>query len=147
MLRFDHVGTVVQDLDAALEFFLALGFELEGRGMVDGDVVDRINGLDGVRAEIAMIRTPDRAAKLELCKYHTPADTDGPHALPPNRLGFRHLCLEVSDVNGTVERLRDKGFDLVGEVQDYGEVYRLCYVRGPEGLIIELAQNIAAKAG
>jgi catechol 2,3-dioxygenase-like lactoylglutathione lyase family enzyme len=148
MLRFDHVGTVVDDLDAAQEFFLALGFVLEGRGMMDDRVVDRIVGLDGVRSEVAMVRTPDGTGRLELIKYHAPADTDGPHPLAANRFGFRHICLEVTDLNATVDGLRDKGFDLVGEVEDFGGAYRLCYLRGPEGLIVEFSQNIsAAKAG
>jgi catechol 2,3-dioxygenase-like lactoylglutathione lyase family enzyme len=144
MLRFDHVGVVVDDLDAAAAFFLDLGFEREGGTLVEGEVVDKINGLDGVRAEILMVRTPDRTGKLELVKYHAPADDNGAHALPANRLGFRHICIEVNDLNRIVDGLRDKGFDLVGEVQDYGNVYRLCYVRGPEGLIVELAENIAS---
>jgi catechol 2,3-dioxygenase-like lactoylglutathione lyase family enzyme len=144
MLRFDHVGVVVDDLDAAAAFFLDLGFEREGGTLVEGEVVDKINGLDGVRAEILMVRTPDRTGKLELVKYHAPADDNGAHALPANRLGFRHICIEVNDLNTIVDGLRDKGFDLVGEVQDYANVYRLCYVRGPEGLIVELAENIAS---
>jgi catechol 2,3-dioxygenase-like lactoylglutathione lyase family enzyme len=144
MLRFDHIGVVVEDLDAAVAFFADLGFELDGRGHVSGPAIDKINGLDGVRTEFAMVRTPDRTGKLELLKYHVPADTDGPHPLAANRFGFRHICLEVEDLAGMVDRLRHKGFDLVGEVQDY--VYRLCYVRGPEGLIIELAQQLPAEA-
>jgi catechol 2,3-dioxygenase-like lactoylglutathione lyase family enzyme len=144
VLRFDHIGVVVEDLDAAIAFFVDLGFEPDGRGMVSGPAIDKINGLDGVRTEFAMVRTPDRTGKLELLKYHVPADTDGPHALAANRFGFRHICLEVEDLGGLVERLRHKGFDLVGEVADYA--YRLCYVRGPEGLIIELAQQLPAEA-
>jgi catechol 2,3-dioxygenase-like lactoylglutathione lyase family enzyme len=144
MLRFDHVGVVVEDLDAAIVFFVDLGFELEGRGHVSGTAIDKINGLDDVRTEFAMVRTPDRTGKLELLKYHVPADTDGPHALAANRFGLRHICLEVEDLDLQLDRLRGKGFDLVGEVADY--VYRLCYVRGPEGLIIELAQAPAAAA-
>ena len=144
MLRFDHIGVVVEDLDAVIAFFVDLGFELEGRGHVSGPAIDKINGLEGVRTEFAMVRTPDRTGKLELLKYHVPADTDGPHALAANRLGLRHICLEVADLDGLLDRLRDKGFDLVGEVADY--VYRLCYVRGPEGLIIELAQQPPTEA-
>jgi catechol 2,3-dioxygenase-like lactoylglutathione lyase family enzyme len=145
MLRFDHVGVVVDDLDAATAFFVSLGFEREGGTVVEGDVVDGINGLDGVRAEVMMVRTPDRTGRLELVKYHAPADEEGPRPLPPNRLGFRHICIEVDDVNAIVDELRDKGFDPVGEVRDYGSVYRLVYVRGPEGLIVEFAQNISPK--
>jgi catechol 2,3-dioxygenase-like lactoylglutathione lyase family enzyme len=145
MLRFDHVGVVVDDLDAATAFFVGLGFEHDGGSLVEGEVVSRINGLDGVRADIAMVRTPDRTGKLELVKYHAPADTEGPHAWPANRLGLRHICIEVEDLNAIVERLRDDGFDTVGEVQDYGNVYRLVYVRGPEGLIVELAEALGRR--
>ena len=142
MLRFDHVGVVVDDLDAAAEFFAALGFERESGMVVEGETVDRINGLDGVQAQIVMARAPDGSGKLELVKYLTPADENGAQPLAPNRLGFRHICLEIKDLNGTVDRLRDEGFATVGEVQDYGNVYRLVYVRGPEGLIVELAEKL-----
>jgi catechol 2,3-dioxygenase-like lactoylglutathione lyase family enzyme len=142
MLRFDHLGVVVDDLDAVTDFFLGLGFERDGGTSVEGEVVDKINGLDGVRADVMMVRTPDRTGKLELVKYHAPADGNGVQPLPPNRLGFRHICLEVEDLNALVGELRDKGFDPVGEVADYGNVYRLVYVRGPEGLIVEFAQAL-----
>ena len=132
MLRFDHVGVVVDDLDAASAFFVGLGFEREGGTKVEGEAVDKINGLAGVRAEIMMVRTPDGTGKLELVKYHAPADDDGPQPWPANRPGFRHICIEVEDLNAIVDRLRDDGFDTVGEVQDYADVYRLVYVRGPE---------------
>ena len=144
MLRFDHVGVVVDDLDAAAAFFVDLGFEREGGTLVEGETVDRINGLDGVRAEVVMVRTPDRTGKLELVKYLAPTDDEGPYPWLANRLGFRHICIEVDDLNAIVDRLRNQGFDTVGEVQDYGNVYRLCYVRGPEGLIVELAEQIAS---
>jgi catechol 2,3-dioxygenase-like lactoylglutathione lyase family enzyme len=143
-LRFDHVGVIVDDIDAVSDFFLALGFEREWRGSVEGEVVDRINGLDGIRNEVEMIRTPDGTGKLELIKYHEPADPDTPHPFPPNRLGFRHIAIEIEDVNGTVDRLRGDGFHEVGEVQDYENSYRLVYIRGPEGLIVELAEKLAA---
>ena len=146
MLRFDHVGVVVDDLDAAAAFFIDLGFEREGGTLVEGETVDKINGLDGVRAEVVMVRTPDRTGKLELVKYLAPADNEGPYPWPANRLGFRHICIEVNGLNATVDRLRNQGFDTVGEVQDYADVYRLVYVRGPEGLIVELAENIASSA-
>src|SRR5215203_5649946 len=138
MLRFDHVGVVVDDLDAAAAFFIDLGFEREG------GTLDKINGLDGVRAEVVMVRTPDRTGKLELVKYLAPADDEGPRPWPANRLGFRHVCIEVDHLNAIVDRLRNQGFDTVGEVQDYGNIYRLCYVRGPEGLMVELAERIAS---
>ena len=142
MLRFDHVGVIVEDLDAAEAFFSALGFESDGRMFVDGEIVDRINGLDGVRAELVMVRTPDRTGCLELIKYHSPPSDQDVEHLPSNRLGYRHIAIEVSDVRATVERLGEMGFGLVGEVQDYGTSYRLVYVRGPEGLIVELAEKL-----
>ncbi len=145
MLRFDHVGVVVDDLDAVAAFFLALGFEREGSGLVEGETVDKINGLDGVRAEVVMVRTPDGSGRLELVKYHAPADNEGVHPWPANRLGFRHIAIEVNDLNTIVDGLRDKGFGTVGEVRDYEDAYRLCYVRGPEGLIVELAEQIASE--
>jgi catechol 2,3-dioxygenase-like lactoylglutathione lyase family enzyme len=142
MLRFEHVGVVVDDLDAVTAFFVGLGFELEGRMQVEGEVVDDINGLDGVRAELTMVRTPDGTGKLEIVKYHAPVDDNGAHPLPPNRPGFRHLAFEVDKLDAIVDGLRDKGFDLVGKARDYGDSYRLCHVRGPEGLIIELSQKL-----
>src|SRR5215218_3781099 len=131
MLRFDHVGVVVDDLDAATAFFVGLGFEREGGTTVECEAVDKINGLAGVRAEVMMVRTLDGTGKLELVKYHAPADDEGPQPWPANRPGFRHICIEVEDLNAIVDRLRDDGFDTVGEVQDYADVYRLVYVRGP----------------
>jgi catechol 2,3-dioxygenase-like lactoylglutathione lyase family enzyme len=142
MLRFDHVGVVVDDLEAVTGFFLGLGFERDGGARVEGEAVDRINGLDGVRAEIVMVRTPDGSGKLELVKYHAPADDEGARPWPANRAGFRHVCLQVEDLAGIVERLRGQGLDTVGDVQDYGGSWRLCYLRGPEGLIVELAERI-----
>ena len=139
------MGVVVDDLDAAAAFFIDLGFEREGGTLVEGETVDKINGLDGVRAEVVMVRTPDRTGKLELVKYLAPADNEGPYPWPANRLGFRHICIEVNDLNAIVDRLRNQGFDTVGEIRDYGDVYRLCYLRGPEGLIVELAQRLPAR--
>lgn len=144
MLRFDHVGVIVDDLDAAIGFFLDLGFVQEGRTVVEGEIVDKVNGLDGVRAELAMVRTPDGTGRLEIVKYHSPADSEGPRPWPPNRPGYRHICIEVKDLHGIVDALRAKGFETVGEICDYAEyAYRLCYLRGPEGLIIELAEKLS----
>lgn len=145
MLRLDHVGVVVDDLDAVAAFFLDLGFEREGRALVEGESVDKINGLDGVRAEVVMVQAPDGSGKLELVKYHAPADDEGAHPSPANRLGFRHIAIEVDDLNTIVDGLRDNGFDTVGEVCDFENTYRLCYVRGPEGLIVELTEQITAE--
>src|SRR5919199_6314330 len=143
MLRFDHVGVVVDDLDAATAFFVGLGFEREGVTTVQGEAVDQINGLAGVRAEVMMVRTPDGTGKLELVKYHAPADDEGPQPGPANRPGFRHICIEVEDLNAIVDRLRDDGFDTVGEVQDYADIYRLPDVRGAGGPMVEGAEENA----
>ena len=142
MVRLDHVGVVVDDLDAVAAFFLDLGFEREGGALVEGETVDKINGIDGVRAEVVMVRAPDGSGKLELVKYHTPANNEGVHSSPANRLGFRHIAIEVNDIDTIVGGLRGKGFETVGEVSDYEGLYRLCYIRGPEGLIVELAAQI-----
>ena len=111
LLRLDHVGIVVDDLETVTAFFLSLGFEREGEAIVEGESVDKINGLDGVRAEVVMLRTPDSNGRLELAKYHAPADNEDVHHLPANRLDFRHVALEVNDLNTLVDRLRDDGFD------------------------------------
>jgi catechol 2,3-dioxygenase-like lactoylglutathione lyase family enzyme len=153
VLHLDHIGVVVDDLDAVVAFFLALGFEREVGGgdgdgdgeLVEGEWVDKIVGLDGVRAEIVFVRTPDGSGSLELVKYHAPADTEGNEAVhpsPANRRGIRHISFEVNDLDTIVNGLRAKGYDTVGEIRDYEDMYRLCYVRGPEGLIIELAQQL-----
>lgn len=145
MVRFDHVSVVVEDLTKAEAFFLDLGFEREGTATVSGDVVDKVNGLTGVRAEIVMVRPPGGGAKLELVTYHSPADAGatGPQAFPPNRLGLRHICVEVPDLSGIVAKLAEQGYGTIGEVCDYESVFRLCYVRGPEGLIVELAERLS----
>jgi catechol 2,3-dioxygenase-like lactoylglutathione lyase family enzyme len=142
MLRFDHVGVVVEDLDAAAAFFARLGFEREMRTVVEGDEVDAINGLEGVRADLLMVRAPDGSGTLELVKYLAPADGGAPRPEPANRPGYRHIALQVDDVAAIVDGLRESGFDTVGEVSDYEGSWRLCYVRGPEGLIVELAQRL-----
>ena len=142
MLRFDHVGVVVDDFEAAEAFFASLGFQREGGTVVEGEVVDKINGLDGVRAQILMMPTPDGTGKLELIKYLSPANGTGAEPLPANTHGFRHICIEVEDLNGIVDRLGADGYEPVGEVQDYGTSFRLAYIRGPEGLIIELAERL-----
>jgi catechol 2,3-dioxygenase-like lactoylglutathione lyase family enzyme len=143
--RLDHVCVVVDDLDEATEFFLDLGFERDGATTAEGEAVDKINGLEGVRAEIVMVRAPDRSGKLELVKYLSPPDTEGAQPAPANRVGFRHIAIEVNGLDSILAGLRDKGFDTVGEVCEYGNVYRLCYVRGPEGVIVELAERIPSE--
>ena len=138
----DHVGIVVDDLAAATDFFLSLGLELLGEADVEGGTVDRVVGLEGVRAEVAMLQTPDGHGRVELAKFHTPAALgDGFHA-PANTLGLRHVSFAVEDVDAVVAGLRARGVELVGELERYEDSYRLCYVRGPEGVIVELAEKI-----
>jgi catechol 2,3-dioxygenase-like lactoylglutathione lyase family enzyme len=140
--RMEHVGVVVDDLAAATEFFVELGFGLQGQGLVEDGWVDRVVGLEGVRVEYAMVQTPDGHGRLELIKFHAPASPGGdPHA-PANTPGIRHLAFVVDDIDAVIARLQAHGAELVGEVERYGDVYRLCYVRGPEGIIVELAERI-----
>lgn len=138
----DHVGIVVADLQAATAFFLALGLELQGEGSVEGGAVDRIVGLTGVRSEIAMLGTPDGDARVELSAFRSPTEGGGDPEAPANALGLRHIAFAVDDVDALLGRLQDHGAELVGEVEAFGG-YRLCDVRGPEGIIVELAQQIA----
>ena len=141
--RMDNVGIVVDDLDAAVAFFAELGMELEGKGQVEGPWVDRTVGLDGVRSEIAMMRTPDGHGKLELSKYHTPAAAGtGPASPPPNTLGLHRVMFAVDDINDTVARLRAHGAELLGEVARFENMFLLCYLRGPAGIIVALAEQI-----
>jgi catechol 2,3-dioxygenase-like lactoylglutathione lyase family enzyme len=140
--RMDHVGIVVDDLAAATGFFVALGLELRGEGSVEGRWVDRIVGLDGVRAEIAMLQTRDGHGRLELTKFHTPSPQGGNRHAPANTPGIRHVAFAVDDIDAVVAGLRARGAELVGEVVRYEDSYRLCYVRGPEGIIVELAERI-----
>jgi len=140
--RMDHVGIVVDDLAAATEFFVELGLELQGEARVEGRRVDRVVGLDGVRAEIAMLQTPDGHGRLELAKFHTPSTEGGNRHAPANAPGIRHVTFAVEDIDAVVAGLRARGTELVGELERYEDSYRLCYVRGPEGIIIELAERI-----
>lgn len=140
--RMDHVGIVVDDLAAATEFFAELGLELQGEGAVEGRWVDRIVGLDGVRTEFAMMRTPDGNGRLELVKFHSPSNQGDNRHAPPNTPGIRHIAFAVEDIDAAVAGLRARGGEPVGEVERAGNSYLLCYVRGPEGIIIELAEQI-----
>ena len=144
--RLEHVGVVVEDLEAATDFFLALGLECEGATSVEGEWVDNIVGLKNVRSDIVMLQTPDGSGKVELARFHSPADDQGPQASAANRLGIRHILFKVDGLNEIVEKLRVKGYGLVGQVQDYAGIYLLCYVRGPEGIIVELAEEIGPTA-
>jgi catechol 2,3-dioxygenase-like lactoylglutathione lyase family enzyme len=141
--RLEHIGIVVDDLPAATAFFAALGLDLEGQTSVEGDLVDRINGLEGVRADIVILRTPDGNSKVELAKYHSPSYDGGGGPAPANAPGIRHILFVVDDIEESLAGLRTQGGELVGELVNYGNSYRLCYVRGPAGIIVELAQNIS----
>jgi catechol 2,3-dioxygenase-like lactoylglutathione lyase family enzyme len=140
--RMDHVGIVVDDLADAVAFFAELGLELEGEATVEGRVVDRVIALDGVRSDIAMMRTPDGHARIELTKFRTPQGRGGDPGAPANALGIRHVTFAVDDIDDVLYRLRAHGAELVGELEQYENSYRLCYVRGPEGIIVELGEQI-----
>ncbi len=141
--RMDNVGIVVDDLAAAIAFFVDLGLELEGEATVEGPLVDRVVGLEGVRSDIAMLRTPDGHGRIELSKFHTPAAVSaGPNA-PVNRLGMGRIMFAVDDIDAVVAGLQARGSELVGEVVQYGDSYRLCYVRGPEGILVALAEQLS----
>jgi catechol 2,3-dioxygenase-like lactoylglutathione lyase family enzyme len=141
--RMDNVGIVVDDLDAAVAFFTELGLELEATAPVEGLWADHTVGLDGVRSDIAMMRTPDGHGKLELTKYQTPAAPRAePKSPPPNTLGLHRIMFAVDDIDDTIARLRDHGAELLGQVSQYENTYRLCYLRGPAGIILALAERI-----
>ncbi len=141
--RMDNVGIVVDDLDAAVGFFTELGMELEGRAEIEGIWADQTVGLDGVQSEIAMMRTPDGHGKLELATYRRPAPSDPePQSLPPNTIGLHRVMFAVDDIDDTIARLRTHGAELLGEVARYEDIFRLCYLRGPAGIIVALAEQI-----
>jgi catechol 2,3-dioxygenase-like lactoylglutathione lyase family enzyme len=140
--RMDNVGIVVDDLKAAIAFFAELGLELEGEGTVEGQWVDRTIGLEGVRSDIAMMRTPDGHGRLELSKFHTPPATTAEPNAPVNTLGIRRIMFAVDDIDDVLARLQARGGELIGEVVQFEDQYRLCYLRGPEGIIVALAQEI-----
>ena len=141
--RMDNVLIVVEDLEAAKAFFAELGMELEGETTVEGPWADRTVGLDGVRADIAMMRTPDGHGKVELSRFHTPqAVRAEPASAPSNTLGIRRIMFAVEDIDDVVARLRTHGAELVGEIVQYEDYYRLCFLRGPEGIVIGLAEQL-----
>jgi len=140
--RMEHVGIVVDDLTAATEFFVELGFKLLGQWSGEGGAVDRVVGLEGVRTDVAMVETPEGHGQLELIKFHAPAGERGNRHAPANTPGLRHLAFRVDDIDTTVAGLQARGSELVGEVELFGDSYRLCYVRGPEGIIVELAEKL-----
>jgi catechol 2,3-dioxygenase-like lactoylglutathione lyase family enzyme len=144
----DNVLVVVEDLDAAIAFFTELGMELEGRAVLEGEWVDRTIGIDGARDEIATLRTPDGHSRLELTQFHTPAAVGpDPRDLPVNALGYRRIMFAVDDLDDTLARLRPLGAELVRDIVEYEDVYRLCFIRGPSGIILGLAQPLKELPG
>jgi catechol 2,3-dioxygenase-like lactoylglutathione lyase family enzyme len=142
--RMDNVGIVVDDLDAAIAFFTELGMEREGEAQIEGLWADRTVGLDGIRSDIALMRTPDGHSKLELTKYHSPAAIGArPQNPPPNTLGLHRVMFAVDDIDDTVARLRRHGAELLGDLVQYQDSYRLCYLRGPAGIIVALAEQLS----
>lgn len=142
--RMDNVLIVVDDLEAAKAFFFELGMELEGETPLEGRWVDLVVGLEDVRCEIAMLRTPDGHGRIELTKFHTPAAVSvEPKNAPANALGIRRIMFAVDDIEDVVARLRTHGAELVGEIAQYEDMYRLCFIRGPEGIIVGLAEQLS----
>lgn len=139
----DNILLVVDDLEAAIAFFAELGLEIEGEATVGGQLVDRIVGLDGVRSDIVMMRTPDGYGRIELDKFHTPkAVRTEPEDAPVNALGIRRIMFTVTDIDDVVARLEKRGAKLIGEVVEYEDKYRLCYLRGPDGIMVALAESL-----
>lgn len=144
-VRLNNIGIVVEDLDGAVEFFAALGLELEGRTFIEGEWAGRVTGLGDQRVEVAMLRTPDGHGRLELSRFVDPEVIADHRAAPVNALGYLRAMFEVDDLDATLERLRGHGAVLVStEVVNYADAYRLCYVRGPEGILLGLAEDISA---
>ena len=141
--RMDNVGIVVEDLGGTIDFFRELGLELEGRATIEGEWAGRVTGLGDQRVEIAMMRTPDGHSRLELSRFLTPPVVADHRNAPVNALGYLRVMFAVDDIDETLERLRTRGAQLVGEVVQYKDAYRLCYIRGPEGLLIGLAQELS----
>ena len=140
--RMDNVGIVVESLDEAISFFVELGLELQGRAMIEGDWAGRVTGLGPQRVEIAMLVTPDGHSRLELSRFLTPPVVADHRNAPVNALGYLRVMFAVTDIEETLARVRKRGAELVGEVVQYEEMYRLCYIRGPEGLLIGLAEEL-----
>ena len=142
LLQMHNVGIVVENLDAAIAFFIELGLDLEGRAPIEGDWADGVTGLRDMRVEIAMMRTPDGHSRLELSRFLTPPAVADHRNAPVNALGYLRVMFAVDDLDETLERLRKRGAELVGDIVDYQNVYRLCYIRGPGGLLIGLAEEL-----
>ncbi|PBJ27873.1 Glyoxalase-like domain protein [Pseudomonas sp. ACN8] len=144
--RMDNIGIVVEDLDTAIEFFTELGLEFEGRAPIEGDWADGVTGLRDMRVEIAMMRTPDGHSRLELSRFLAPPVVADHRNAPVNALGYLRIMFTVEDIDDTLARLHKLGAQLVGKVARYEDVYRLCYIRGPEGILIGLAQELGQHA-
>ena len=143
LLRMDNVLVVVEDLESAIAFFSELGMELEGRMDIEGEWADRVIGIDGAHDTIAMMRTPDGHSRIELTQFHRPpAVGPNPKELPTNALGYRRIMFAVDDLDDTLARLRPHGAELVRDIVEYEDVYRLCFIHGPSGIIIGLAQPL-----
>src|SRR4030095_4950365 len=142
LLSMDNVGIVVESLDDAISFFAELGLKLEGRAMIEGDWAERVTGLRPMRVEIAMMVTPDGHSRLEISRFLTPPTIADHRNAPVNALGYLRIMFAVDDIDETLARLRKRGAQLVGEVAQYEDMYRLCYIRGPEGLLIGLAEEL-----
>ena len=141
--RMDNVLIVVEDLDAVIAFFVELGMELEGKGPIQGPWVERVIAIENVRQDVAMLRTPDGHGRIELARFHSPPAISGdPKDAPANTLGIRRIMFAVDDIEDVIARLRTHGAELVGELEQYEDLYRLCYVRGPEGIIVGLAEQL-----
>ena len=141
--RLDHIVVVVEDLAPAIDFFTTLGMTVDGQAPIEGAWVDRVNGIEGVRVDIVMMKTPDGHGRLELTKFHNPELVElEPKIAPPNALGLRSVMFTVESVDDTVARLLAKGGELIGEVAQYEDKYRLCYMRGPAGIIVALAEEL-----
>jgi catechol 2,3-dioxygenase-like lactoylglutathione lyase family enzyme len=140
--RMDNVGIVVADIDAAVAFFTELGLELEGRAPIEGEWADGVTGLHGMRVEIAMMRTPDGHSRLELSRFLAPPVVADHRSAPVNALGYLRVMFAVENIDDTLARLRKRGAELVGEVVQYEDMYRLCYIRGPEGILVGLAEQL-----
>jgi len=140
--RIDHVGVIVDDLPAAKAFFLDFGFEVQGEGELEGEWLDQIVGLNGVRTAFVMVGLSDGQANLELIKFYSPSDEKGILQTSANTLGIRHIAFVVGDIETIVAKLKKKGMEIFSEIQNYENMYKLCYVRGPEGIILELAEQI-----
>jgi catechol 2,3-dioxygenase-like lactoylglutathione lyase family enzyme len=142
--QLHHISVVVEDLPAAIDFFNALGMAKEGEAPIEGPWVDRINGLEGIKVDIVMMRSPDGHGRLELTKFHHPPLVKlEPAVAPPNALGLRSVMFNVENLDETVARLRDQGGELIGELVQYEDKYRLCYMRGPAGIIVSLAEDLS----